>query len=189
MLYHASPIKGITTLVPHVSNHDKPLVYLSDRRENVLVYLSNAVEKHCRENSFVWNGPWHKWASYGFTKDGLLLLEEYYPNATAETYKGVSGYIYQVEEGAWTAAMKDIPHAYLSSEPVAVSDCEFIPDAYEAILEAETKQQIVIRRFADLSDGTCRWLEKVIPQEYARAENHPEYRYFLQSKFSFLIPG
>ena len=90
LLYHASPVKGITRLEPHVSNHGKALVYLSDRRENVLVYLSNAVEKHCRENGFVWNGSWHKWASYGFAKDGRLLLEEYYPNATMDTYKGVT---------------------------------------------------------------------------------------------------
>ena len=100
MLYHASPVAAIKTLIPHVSNHDRALVYLSEKRENVLVYLSNAVEKHCRETGFAWNAPWYKWASYGFTKDGLLLLEEYYPNATEETYKGVSGYIYQAEESA-----------------------------------------------------------------------------------------
>ena len=184
MLYHASPVEGIQTLVPHVSNHQKPLVYLSARRENVLVYLSNAVEKHCRETGFVWNNPWYKWASYGFTKAGLLLLEEYYPNATEDTYKGVSGYIYRVNECAAVQAMEDIPHAYISSEAVDVADCEYIPDAHEALLKAESEGLIVIRRYDDLSEGTRRWLEKMIPQEYAKAESHPDYRHFLKAKFS-----
>lgn len=43
MLYHASPTGGLTVLTPHVSNHGRPLVYFSKKRENVLVYLSNAV--------------------------------------------------------------------------------------------------------------------------------------------------
>ena len=186
MLYHASPVEGIQTLVPHVSNHEKPLVYLSARRENVLVYLSNAVEKHCRETGFVWNHPWYKWASYGFTKEGLLLLEEYYPNATEETYKGVSGYIYRVDKCAAAQPMADIPHAFASGEPLVVADCEYIPDAYEALLKAEREGLIVIRRYDDLSEGTRRWLEKMIPQEYAKAESHPDYRHFLKAKF--LIP-
>lgn len=189
MLYHASPVEGIAVLTPHVSNHEKPLVYLSSKRENVLVYLSNAVEKHCRETGFAWNGPWHKWASYGFTKEGILLLEEYYPNATEGTYKGVSGYIYQVENGASTAAMDGIRNAYISTEPVPVSDCEFVPDAYEALLKAEVEGLIAIKRYEALSEGSRRWLEKIIPEEYAKAEQHPEYRHFLQSKFSFLKPG
>ncbi len=189
MLYHASPVNGITTLVPHVSNHDKPLVYLSAKRENVLVYLSNAVEKHCRQTGFAWGGPWRKWASYGFTKDGLLMLEEYYPNATQDTYKGVSGFIYQVDECASATAMDDIPHAWISNEPVQVSGCEFIPDAYEALLKAEADGLIIVKRYDDISENTRRWLEKVIPQEYEKAGSHPEYRHFLQSKFSFLSPG
>ncbi len=185
MLYHASPFKGIATLEPHASNHGKPLVYLSAKRENVLVYLSNAVEKHCRENGFAWKGPWYKWASYGFTKEGVLLLEEYYPNATEDTYKGVSGYVYQLDDCAAARTLKDIPYAYASSEAVPVIGCEFIPDAYEALLRAEQEGLIAIKRYHELSDSARRWLQKTILQEYAKAENHPDYRYFLKSKFDF----
>ena len=189
MLYHASPIGGITTLEAHVSNHGKPLIYLSSRRENVLVYLSNAVEKHCRETGFVWDGPWMKWASYGFTKDGILQLEEYYPNATHETYHGVSGYVYEVAVHEGAEPQADIPCAFTSEKPLPVAACTFIPDAYEALLSAEASGLLRIKRYEEISENTLRWLEKVIPAEYARAENHPEYRRFLQSKFSFLNPG
>ena len=51
MYYHASKTAGLVCLEPRVSNHGIPLVYLSSKRENVLVYLSNAVEKFCREIS------------------------------------------------------------------------------------------------------------------------------------------
>ena len=98
MYYHASQTKGIKVLEPRVSNHNKPLIYFSSKKENVLVYLSNAVEKFCKESNFEYDGIWSKWASYGFTKDGILEIQEYYKNATYETYKGVSGYIYKVEE-------------------------------------------------------------------------------------------
>ncbi|MDE6589031.1 MAG: hypothetical protein K2K53_01530, partial [Oscillospiraceae bacterium] len=93
MYYHASPTPGIQVLEPRISNHNTPLIYFSKKRENVLVYLSNSVEKFCRDTGYAHAGKWTKWGPYGF-KNGILRLDEYYPNALAETYAGVSGYIY-----------------------------------------------------------------------------------------------
>ena len=78
MYYHALPVVNITQLEPRISNHGIPLVYLSGKRENVLVYLSNAVEKYCRETGFSYEGRWQKWGPYGFDKNGIVCLEEYY---------------------------------------------------------------------------------------------------------------
>ena len=61
MYYHASQIKGITKPEPWVSNHGIPLIYFSKKRKNVLVYLSNAVEKYCRDTGFAYDGQWKKW--------------------------------------------------------------------------------------------------------------------------------
>ncbi len=44
MYYHASNVANIKELIPGVSMHGKPFVYLTTKRENALVYLSNAVE-------------------------------------------------------------------------------------------------------------------------------------------------
>ena len=187
MYYHASPIKGITQLMPRVSNHCIPLVYFSRKRENVLVYLSNAIEKYCKETGFSYKGKWQKWGPYGFNKDGRLRLEEYYPNALISTYKGVSGYIYSSETITDSGFAVQIPDAATSSLPVQVSNVEFVTDAYEAILQAERAGLITILRYEELSAEMREWNERTIKEEYDNAADHPEYRHFLKGKFPHII--
>lgn len=187
MLFHASNVPGLKLLIPHTSNHGKPLVYFSEKRENVLVYLSNAVEKYCRENGVKHDGTYHKWASYGFTRDGsILTLDEYYPNATEETYKGVSGYIYSVSSLTDCERLSDIPYAVTSNGEVPVEYCEFVPDAYEALLTAEKNKEIILRGYEENSQAKLDWIEKTVLGEYERAADHTEYRAFLRAKFDFI---
>lgn len=185
MYFHASPIKGIEVLEPKISNHGIPLIYFSTKRENVLVYLSNAIEKYCRETGFAYSGKWTKWGPYGFNKDGTQRIEEYYPNALIDTYKGVSGYIYAVETITDSHFQLQIPDAVTSSVPTPVKDCEFVPDAYEAILEAERMGLITILRYEDSSKAQLEWNERTIREEYEKAVNQPEYRHFIEGKFPF----
>lgn len=187
MYYHASQVKGIMQLEPRVSNHGIPLIYFSKKRENALVYLSNAIEKYCRETGFSYDGKWEKWGSYGFNKDGRQRLEEYYPNALISTYKGVSGYIYSVKAIIDSGFEVQIPDAATSAESVNVSDVEFIPDAYEAILQAEKDGLITIVRYEEMSDKMREWNQQTIKEEYEKAEGHPEYRHFLRGNFPDII--
>ena len=187
MYYHASLIGGLTRLEPRISNHGVPLVYLSKKRENVLVYLSNAIERFCKDTGFQYNGQWHKWGPYGFGEDGRIRLEEYYPDALESTYRGVSGYIYCIENIIDSGYELNIPEAATSAVAVTVIGAEYVPDAYEAILEAEKKGLIVITRFDELTDKKIDWLKRIITEEYSRTEDHPEYRYFLRSKFPDII--
>lgn len=186
MYYHASQTGDIKVLEPRISNHNIPLIYFSEKRENVLVYLSNAIEKYCNETGFVHSGKWHKWASYGFDSDGTLRIDEYYPNALLDTYKGVSGYIYSVENVCVNEDSININNAVTSSLPVPVSGVEFIEDAYAELIDAEKAGLIKIRRYEEMSDKMLRWIEKTIRNEYSEAENEPDYRHFLKAKFSFL---
>lgn len=183
MYYHASQTPGIERLEPRISNHGIPLIYFSEKRENVLVYLSNAIEKYCRETGFPHTGRWQKWGPYGFGKDGRLRLEEYYPNALEETYRSVSGYIYSVAQVCDSGHSIQIPNAVTSSEPVEVVGCEFIPDALAAILEAERAGQITILRYADMTPAMAAWNERMIREEY-RTTDDPAYRHFLQGRFA-----
>lgn len=182
MFYHASPIHCIEVLEPRISNHGRPLVYLSRKRENVLPYLSNAIEKYCRETGFAQEGPWRKWGSYGFY-EGKLRLDEYWPNALEETYRGVPGYIYAAMAVPGGEAQEDIPDAVVTGEPVPVCGCEFVPDAYEAIQEAAEAGLILIRRYEDLPEGMLRWIADSIKGEYEEAREIPTYRHFLRGKF------
>lgn len=187
MYYHASSQKGIEILEPRVSNHGIPLIYFSAKRENVLVYLSNPVEKYCKETGFSYSGKWHKMASYGFNKNGMQRIDEYYPNALIDTYKGVSGYIYSVESLTDSGFQVQIPDAATSSEPVKITACEYVPDAYEAILAAEREGLIAIRRYEDNTEAQLDWIQRAMKEEYKESidTDHPEYRHFIEGKFGF----
>lgn len=185
MYYHATQTKGIQVLEPRISNHNIPLVYLSQKRENTLVYLSNAVEKYCKENGFKHSGIWSKWGPYGFDKEGILQYEEYYPNALEETYNGVKGYIYSCAEVEGESDFElNIPDAIVSGKSVKIIDCESIDDAYVEMIKAEQKGLIRILRYKDFIAKREKWLKTIISCEYKEANNHPEYKFFLQSKFS-----
>lgn len=183
MYYHASQTGGIRILEPHVSDHGTPLIYFSEKRENVLVYLSNAIERYCRENRFEYSGIWKTWGPYGFSQDGRQRIEEYYPDALESTYRGVSGYIYSVHELPRSEYDVRIPYAAVSSEPVPVDDEEFIPDAMEEILRAETEGRITIIRYREMPERMKEWLGRTTREEYENAKDHPEYRFFLEAKF------
>ena len=186
MYFHASPIKGIEILEPQISNHGVPLIYFSEKRENVLVYLSNAVEKYCKNTGFDYSGKWTKWGPYGFNKDGTQRIEEYYPNALIDTYKGVSGYIYAVQAIKVSDFQLHIPDAVTSGDPTPVEYCEFVPDAYESILAAEKEGLITILRCKERSKAQLEWVERTIQEEYDNAVNQPEYRHFIEGKFPFV---
>lgn len=184
--YHASQQKDIQVLEPRVSNHNKPLIYFSSKRENVLVYLSNAIEKFCKETNYEYDGIYSTWGPYSFTKEGLLQLEEYYKDALKDTYQGVSGYIYTVEEIPNQEVLSDIKDVYVTSDKVTVTNCEYIEDAYEEILRAYELGLINILKYEDLPDTKINWLNDIIPKEYNEADDHPEYKYFLENKFSHM---
>ncbi len=183
MLYHASPVAGLTVLRPHISNHGVPMLYFSQKRENTLVYLSNAVEKFCRETGFAYDGPWQKWGPYGFTADGRQRLEEYYPGALEETYAGVSGNIYTAEKVTRRGHPIPIPGTVTSRGAVPVAGCEFIPDAWAAIRQAESEGLLVLRRYDEMTEDELDWIRRTVREEYLQAADHPEYRHFLQAKF------
>ncbi len=185
MYYHASSVKGLKVLKPHVSNHGKSLVYFSSKRENILVYLSNAVEKHIKEKH---NRPlkqYNKWASYGITSDGLVRIEEYYPNATIETFKGVSGFIYSVNELSDAKPLRGIKDVFVTQDETLVDGCEYVADAYEELLKAEKEGKIVIERFETITEQKREWIEKTISNEYDNTDNE-DYKEFLLDKFVWL---
>ncbi len=79
-----------------------------------------------------------------------------------------------------------MPDAAASSEPTPVKYCEFVPDAYKAILAAEKEGLITILRYEDSSKAQLEWNKRTVREEYEKAVNQPEYRHFLEGKFPFV---
>lgn len=103
-----------------------------------------------------------------------------------DTYKGVSGYIYGVEAIKDSLFSVQIPDVITSSEPTPVMYCEFVVDAYEAILAAEEKGLISIQRYEDMGQAQLEWCERMVRSEYEKAVGQPDYRHFIEGKFPFV---
>ena len=186
MYYHASQVGNLKKLIPHISNHNLPLVYISSKRENVLVYLSNAIEKHCKEIGLYHECPYKKWASYGF-QNGVIHLDEYYPNALIDTYKNVRGYIYSSNSIQCFEKLQDVPFAFTTTSDIIIDNCEIIDDAYKEILLAESKGEIVINRYDELSQNKLDWIKNIIKVEYQNNQDKLDYISFLKIKFPQIL--
>ena len=68
-----------------------------------------------------------------------------------------------------------------------VAGCEYIDDAYEAIITAEKEGLVRISRYNELSPQMKKWLKDATIKEYEQAAEHPEYRFFLEAKFGDLL--
>ena len=179
MLYHASSLQNLKVL-------SSLPVFASSKRENVLVYLADPVGRYFREHGYSYEGRAAKWGTYGFDKDGILVYEEYYPDALEREFKGVSGSIYSLKEEGFDAypAIRDV---YTSKKEARVLEEESIPDAYEEMLKAEGEGKIRIVRHEELSEKRKAQIAEVIRREFEEASDHPEYRFFLQRNFPEIL--
>ena len=186
MFYHASSTADIKTLIPFSSGHGTPLVYFSSKKENTLVYLSNPVEKYCKEIGFESSDRYYRFMSYRFMKNNMLEVLEYWPNALEETYAGVSGYIYAASQLPNTKPM-DIPYVTASETPVTIETIEYVPDAYLAIKQAEKEGKIKIVRYHENNADSLDNIKKLVCREFEKAQTIPEYKIFLEAKFPTTI--
>lgn len=103
-----------------------------------------------------------------------------------ETYKGQAGYIYSVEENSDFSDLEGIPFAKISQKPQKVTDCEYIPDAYNALLQAAEEGKIVLTKYEDNSPKKLEWIRKATLEEYNK-DCGEEYKFFLEKKFPSII--
>lgn len=140
-IYHCSPIAGLKVLEPQKpKNFDKPpRVYMTKLLPMALMYGVRNFEY-----------------TYGYTKDGQIYLEEYFPDALKTIYKGKSASLYLCvpEESTET----EIPNEIISEKPVAVLSEKHIPDVYDALLEQERIGRLKIYRHGELSEEVLDWI-------------------------------
>lgn len=107
-----------------------------------------------------------------------------------DTYKGIEGYIYSCSKiDQYQKLNIKIPNTFITAQKTAVDNCEFIPDAYNEMINAEANGLITILRYNEFISNIKRreWLKKTIIDEYRNNRAHPDYRFFLESRFSSII--
>ena len=141
--YHCSPTAGLTVLEPR-----KPQFSTKPARVYMTTLLPMALMYGIRSYEY----------TYGYTKEGQIYLEEYFPDALA-LYKGKAASLYICAPG--TVSSTRIPNEAVSEEAVPVQKEIPIPDVYEALLEQERLGALIIRRYHELSPGQIAWIRKV----------------------------
>jgi len=146
--YHCSPTAGLKTLEPHKpDSFQKPkYVYMTTLLPMALMYGVRNFEY-----------------TYGYTKEGQIYYDEYFPNALEILYKGKSGSLYQCAPD--NVSTTKIPNEVVSEECVTIISEIMISDVYEALLEQERLGTLVIHRYEELSDKMLDWIRRVEADE------------------------
>ena len=141
--YHCSPTGGLTVLEPRQpESFDKPArVYMTTLLPMALMYSVRNYEY-----------------TYGYTKEGQIYFEEYFPNALEVLYRCKSASLYLCNPAHIETTQ--IPNEAISEIAVQVISEAFIPDACEALLEQEQLGTLVIRRYHELPDKTRSWIRQ-----------------------------
>ncbi len=136
ILFHGSSVGNIQVLEPRLADHERPYIYLSENEVVASFYIINAVDR-----------PYY-WFPYGFSKNKIPIYHELYPNALKKVAEGIPGYLYQVQVNPnQIIPFQQIPEAWLGTEPLQVTQCSYIPDAYKYFLGLESEKRLIIWRF------------------------------------------
>ena len=144
MYYHCSPTAGLTMLEPQ-----KPASFEKPARVYLTTLLPMALMYSIRNYEY----------TYGYTRDGHIYLDEYFPNALEILYRGKSASLYLCDP--ISTELTRIPNESISETAVPVISEIHIPDACEALLEQERLGTLIIHRYHELSEGELNWIRKV----------------------------
>lgn len=160
ILYHGSNTADIKVLKPNLADHDRPYVYMTTIDVVAAFYLCNAVER-----------PYY-WFPYGFESGSdIPVYHELYPNALKEVSEGVSGYLYEIHaQEDQVIPFKNIPCARLATEPIEVSNCVRVENAYDLFLEYVKQGRMKIGRFEEKSKQQLDWWYSTVAK-YLKEKN------------------
>lgn len=141
--YHCSPTSGLTVLQPRKpESFDKPArVYMTTLLPMALMYGVRNYEY-----------------TYGYTKEGQIYLDEYFPNALEELYRGKPASLYLCDPESVETTR--IPNEAVSDKAVPVLEEIAILDVCEALLEQQRLGALVIHRYGELSTKMLDWIRR-----------------------------
>ena len=145
--YHCSPTPGLTVLRP-----GKPVSFDKPARVYMTTLLPMALMYSVRNYEY----------TYGYTKEGQIYFDEYFPNALEILYRGKSASLYLCAPECTETTR--IPNEAVSEHQVPIIRETLIPDACEALLEQERLGALVIRRYHELPERAFDWIRKTQAQ-------------------------
>lgn len=146
--YHCSPTAGLTILEPR-----KPEAFEKPSRVYMTTSLPMALMYGVRNFEY----------TYGYTREGQIYFEEYFPNALEILYRGkhASLYLCAPEQVETT----NIPNEAVCAAAVPIVGEVVIPDVWEALLEQQRLGALVIRRYEELSPRMLAWIRDAEAKE------------------------
>ena len=176
--YHGSMVKDLTQLEPRASwytNIKEPRVYLTTSRQLALHYIWD-IERIGA-----------KMPMLDIRKDGVLVFSEMFSGALEYFYKGVSGYIYHCDGDYTLDPSSGVLTCATSSEPVPITDCEYIDDVYEHILHYGEQGKFIYEHYENLPQWRIDVIRGHVTRFIKRNDllndsNHPACG-FVQAKF------
>ncbi len=181
--YHASDCANLKELTPKQSSYiQNPTLFFSSKIENVLIYLANPVKRFYEKKYGKSNQIFQKFATYGFNKDKILFIDEYYPNALQENFGDIPGYIYEIETEPNSLIENKIPFVYTTTSPQKVINSTYIPNALNLVLDFEQKGLIKINRYETLTEKKKQIIEQQIKDCFANTDDKI-FKEFLVEKF------
>ena len=139
--YHCSPTPGLTILEPR-----KPVSFEKPKSVYMTTSLPMALMYGVRNFEY----------TYGYTREGQIYYEEYFPNALEVLYRGKRASLYLCAPDRVHTTR--IPNEALSDSPVPIVREMVIPDVCEALLEQERLGSLVIHRYHALSPRKLEWI-------------------------------
>ena len=99
------------------------------------------------------------WFPYGFENGSdIPVYHELYPDALREVSENVTGYIYEVTaENNQVIPFKNIPCARLATEPVQVTDCIRVENAYDLLMAYVKQGKLKISRYDEKTQQQRAW--------------------------------
>jgi len=175
-------------LVPSISTHGSPYVYLTTNYEVALIYTVRTVEQFYSKLRIPKPTDCYTFYPYGFNKNGKLVIHEYYPDAFDDIYGKQSGYVYTCTTPSDCHNPTNIGCALVSSQSVSVLDCVYVADVGETLLRAEREGKLIIMRYDQTPQSTRQVLDDMIRQDIKSAqESNSDNLIYFRSKFPHLF--
>lgn len=131
-LYHGTTVSDLEILQAASRDRDgNPVLYLTDRYAYSLFYIRD------REISFV---------TCGVGVDGTVNYDEKFPEQLEMLYRGMSGWVYEVEVDARPGKVNGI---YIVQGDATITGKTYIPDVFDAIQREITRGTVKLLAYED----------------------------------------